>query len=48
MLNAHLRFGLLAYHRTTEKTTTHFKLHLDRFVGEVLPNPPRQARAHFV
>jgi len=48
MLNAHLRFGLLAYHRTTEKTTTHFKLHLDRFVGEVLPDPPRQAKAHFV
>jgi hypothetical protein len=48
MLNAHLRFGSLAYHRRTEKTTTHFELHLDRFVGEVLPDPPRQAKAHFL
>jgi hypothetical protein len=32
----------------TEKTTTHFKLRLDRFIGEVLPDPPRQAKAHFI
>jgi hypothetical protein len=48
MLNAHLRFGSLTYYRTTEKTTTHFQLHLDRFIGEVAPDPPRQARAHFL
>jgi hypothetical protein len=48
MLNAHLRFGLLTYYRTTEKTTTHFQLHLDRFIGEVASNPPRQAKAHLL
>jgi hypothetical protein len=48
MLNAHLRFGSLTYYRTTEKTTTHFQLHLDRFIGEVAPDPPRQAKAHFL
>lgn len=48
MLNAHLRFGSLTYYRTTEKTTTHFQLHLDRFIGEVAPDPPRQARAHLL
>jgi hypothetical protein len=48
MLNAHLRFGSLTYYRTTEKTTTHFQLHLDRFIGEVTPDPPRQAKAHFL
>jgi hypothetical protein len=48
MLNAHHRFGSLTYYRTTEKTTTHFQLHLDRFIGEVAPDPPRQAKAHFL
>jgi hypothetical protein len=48
MLNAHLRFGSLTYYRRTEKTTTHFQLHLDRFIGEVAPDPPRQAKAHLV
>ena len=46
MLNAHLRFGSLTYYRRTEKTTTHFQLHLDRFIGEVAPDPPRGAKAH--
>jgi hypothetical protein len=48
MKNAHLRFGWLTYMKMTEKTTTHFKVRLDRFMGEVLPDPPRQAKAHFV
>ena len=48
MLNAHLRFGSLTYSRTTEKTTTHFQLYLDRFIGEVAPDPPRQAKAHLL
>jgi len=48
MKNAHLRFGWLTYIRMTEKTTTHIKLRLDRFVGEVLPDPPRQAKAHLI
>jgi len=48
MKNAHLRFGWLTYVRSTEKTTTSIKLRLDRFIGEVLPDPPRQAKAHLI
>jgi len=48
MKNAHLRFGWLTYIKSTEKTTTSIKLHLDRFIGEVLPDPPRQAKAHLI
>ena len=48
MKNAHLRFGWLNYVKSTEKTTTNIKLRLDRFIGEVLPDPPRQAKAHFI
>ena len=48
MKNAHLRFGWLTYFKRTEKTTTNFRLRLDRFIGEVEPDPPRQARAHFL
>ena len=48
MKNAHLRFGWLTYVKSTEKTTTSIKLRLDRFIGEVLPDPPRQAKAHLL
>jgi len=48
MKNAHLRFGWLTYVKSTEKTTTSIKLRLDRFIGEVLADPPRQARAHLI
>ena len=48
MKNAHLRFGWLTYVKSTEKSTTSIKLHLDRFIGELLPDPPRQAKAHFI
>ncbi|HEY1679207.1 MAG TPA: hypothetical protein VGG04_15935 [Candidatus Sulfotelmatobacter sp.] len=48
MKNAHLRFGWLTYVKSTEKTTTSIKLRLDRFVGEVSPDPPRQAKAHLI
>jgi hypothetical protein len=48
MKNAHLRFGWLTYVKCTEKTTTSIKLQLDRFIGEVLPDPPRQAKAHLL
>jgi hypothetical protein len=48
MKNAHLRFGWLAYVKSTEKTTTSIKLRLDRFIGEILPDPPRQAKAHLI
>lgn len=48
MKNAHLRFGWLTYVRCTEKTTTSIRLRLDRFMGEVLPDPPRQAKTHLI
>lgn len=48
MKNAHLRFGWLTYVKSTEKTTTGIKLRLDRFIGETLPDPPRQAKAHLI
>lgn len=48
MKNAHLRFGWLTYIKSTEKTTTSIRLRLDRFIGEVLPDPPRQAKAHLI
>ena len=48
MKNAHLRFGWLTYVKSTEKITTSIKLRLDRFIGEVLPDPPRQAKAHLI
>ena len=48
MKNAHLRFGWLTYYKRTEKTTTHFKLRLDRFIGEIDPATPRRARAHLL
>ena len=48
MKNAHLRFGWLTYVKSTEKTTTSIKLPLDRFIGEMSPDPPRQAKAHLI
>jgi hypothetical protein len=48
MKNAHLRFGWLTYLKSTEKTKTSIKLHLDRFIGELLPDAPRQAKAHLI
>lgn len=48
MKNAHLRFGWLTYVKVTEKTTTNIKLRLDRFIGELLPGLPRQAKAHLI
>src|SRR5882672_141683 len=48
MKNAHRRFGSLTYVKSTEKATTSIKLRLDRFIGEVLPDPPRQANAHLI
>jgi hypothetical protein len=48
MKNAHLRFGWLRYVKATEKATTNIRLRLDRFFGELLPEPPRQAKAHLI
>jgi hypothetical protein len=36
------------YVKSTEKTTTSIKLRLDRFIGEMLPDPPHQAKAHLL
>lgn len=43
-----MRFGWLMYVKSTEKTTTTIKVRLDRFIGELLPDPPRQAKAHLI
>src|SRR5712672_992240 len=48
MKNAPLRFGWLTYVKSTEKTTTSIKLRVDRFIGEIMPDPPRQAKAHLI
>ncbi|HTT17428.1 MAG TPA: hypothetical protein VMG82_00690 [Candidatus Sulfotelmatobacter sp.] len=48
MKNAHLRFGWLTYVMSTEKAVTNIRVRLDRLIGEVLPDPPRQAKAHFL
>lgn len=36
MKNAHLRLGRLAYTKVLKNTTSHFKVPLDRFIGESL------------
>ena len=36
MKNAHLRFGRLGYTKALKNTTSHFKVPLDRFIGEPL------------
>ncbi len=48
MKDAHLRFRWFTYVKVSEKTTTNIKLRLDRFIGELLPDPPRQAKAHLI
>ena len=46
MKNAHLRFGHLGYTKVLKKTTTRFKLPLDRFIGESETNS--QVKAHLI
>lgn len=46
MKNAHLRFGHLIYTKALKKTTTRFKVPLDRFIGE--PESNSVARAHLL
>jgi hypothetical protein len=41
MQNAHLRLGLLEYHRVTEKTSTRIKVRVSTFIGE-------DAQAHLI
>ena len=38
MKNAHLRFGRLGYTKVLKNTTSHFKIPLDRFIGEPSEN----------
>jgi hypothetical protein len=44
--NAHRRFVQLTYTKAFKKTTTHFKLPLDRFIGEADSNS--QMKAHLI
>jgi len=44
--NAHLRFGHLIYTKALKKTTTRFKVPLDRFIGESESNS--LAKAHLI
>ncbi len=46
MKNAHLRFGHLTYTKVFKKSTTHFKVPLDRFIGEA--EPSSQMKAHLI
>jgi hypothetical protein len=44
--NAHLRFGHLTYTKVFKKSATHFKVPLDRFIGE--PEPSSSMKAHLI
>jgi hypothetical protein len=44
--NAHLRFGHLVYTKILKKTTTRFRLPLDRFIGE--SESDTVAKAHLI
>lgn len=46
MKNAHLRFGHLIYTKALKKTTTRFKVPLDRFIGE--PESSSVVKAHLI
>jgi len=46
MKNAHERFGTLEYTKRMKDTTTHIRLRLDRFIGEI--EGERNARAHLI
>jgi len=46
MKNAHERFGTLEYAKRMKDTTTHIRLRLDRFIGEI--EGERNSRAHLI
>ena len=46
MKNAHLRFGHLIFTKALKKTTTRFKVPLDRFIGE--PESNSHVKAHLI
>ena len=46
MKNAHERFGTLEYTKRLKDTTTHIRLRLDRFIGEI--EGERNSKAHLI
>src|SRR3990172_4253865 len=46
MKNAHERFGTLEYTKRMKDTTTHIRLRLDRFIGEI--EGDRNSKAHVI
>ena len=46
MQNAYERFGRLELTRRIKDTTTHIRLRLDRFIGEIAESKEGEARAH--
>jgi len=46
MKNAHERFGTLEYTKRMKDTTTHIRLRLDRFIGEI--EAERNSKAHVI
>ncbi len=48
MKNAHLRFGRLVFTKAFKKATTHFKMPLDRFIGETESQSTSQMKAHLI
>jgi hypothetical protein len=48
MKDAYRRFGWLTYANTTADTRSTIRLRVDRFIGEVLPDPPRRAKVHLI
>ena len=46
MQNAYERFGGLELTRRIKDTTTHIRLRLDRFIGEIAESKEGEARAH--
>lgn len=46
MKNAHLRFGTMRFHKLVGKSTSHFSLHMDRFIGERVPK--EDSKAHLL
>src|SRR5258708_14432508 len=48
MRNAHERFGTLEFTRRMKDTTTHIRLHLDRFIGEIPESREGEVSAHLL
>ena len=48
MQNAYERFGRLELTRRIKDTTTHIRLRLDRFIGEIAESKEGEARAHLI